>query len=235
MSDDKQYTISELAAHTGTTPRTIRYYTAEGLLPPPDTRGKYALYSQEHVLRLEIITKLKEAYLPLGEIRARLQPLTSEQLAHLHTELESTTAVSPSSQDQQGEANTETAADYIAHVLGQPIATQQRLNEATQLYAAPQLQAPPTQPGQAPVPSGPPQQAPAPQAPPRTGLLGRLLPRQRHSTPAYDGEQWRRIELAPGIELHIRESLTASTHKQLEQLLQTARRLFREGSAEQSE
>src|SRR5438045_3652795 len=35
-----QLTIAELAARAGVTPRTIRYYVAEGLLPPPGGRGQ---------------------------------------------------------------------------------------------------------------------------------------------------------------------------------------------------
>lgn len=64
--------IAELAQRAGVTPRTIRYYVAEGLLPPPGGRGQRRSYGQEHVRRLDTIRRLKAAYLPLQEIRRRL-------------------------------------------------------------------------------------------------------------------------------------------------------------------
>ena len=59
MSEEATYTIGELAERAGVTPRTIRYYTAEGLLPRPDTRGQYARYRADQLFwlypdRLEI-------------------------------------------------------------------------------------------------------------------------------------------------------------------------------------
>src|SRR5207302_2865395 len=74
------FTISELAEAGGATPRTVRYYTAEGLLPPPDARGRFALYSEEHLDRLRLIVRLKEAYLPLMAIRARLTALSPAEV-----------------------------------------------------------------------------------------------------------------------------------------------------------
>lgn len=64
--------IAELAERAGVTPRTVRYYVAEGLLPAPGGRGQRRAYSQEHLRRLDMIRQLKDAYLPLYEIRRRL-------------------------------------------------------------------------------------------------------------------------------------------------------------------
>src|SRR5436309_7478607 len=83
MSRKAGYTISELAEAACTTPRTIRFYTAEGLLPPPDARGRFALYSDEHLDRLRLILRLKEAYLPLSAIRERLCNLTHSEVREL--------------------------------------------------------------------------------------------------------------------------------------------------------
>jgi len=71
-ADQGRYTLAELAAASGVSPRTIRYYTAEGLLPPPSERGRYAIYSDEHLRRLQLIDRLKAAYLPLAAIREQL-------------------------------------------------------------------------------------------------------------------------------------------------------------------
>src|SRR4051812_49678630 len=83
MAEETFYTIGQLAELAGVTPRTIRYYTAEGLLPRPDARGQYALYSEEHLLRLQLIAQLKESYLPLGEIKARIENLDDAQIRAL--------------------------------------------------------------------------------------------------------------------------------------------------------
>ncbi len=69
MLFEKKFLINELAKRAKTTVRTIRYYTSEGLLPQPETDGKYAYYDENHLRRLELILRLKEAFLPLKEIR----------------------------------------------------------------------------------------------------------------------------------------------------------------------
>lgn len=83
MSRSRNYSISELAEAAGTTPRTVRFYTAEGLLPPPDARGRFARYSDEHLDRLRLIARLKEAFQPLNAIRARLEHLTHRDIREL--------------------------------------------------------------------------------------------------------------------------------------------------------
>ena len=74
MADERTPTmgIAELAERAGVTPRTIRFYVAEGLLPPPGGRGQQRSYSREHLDRLGEIRRLKASYLPLQEIRRRL-------------------------------------------------------------------------------------------------------------------------------------------------------------------
>jgi DNA-binding transcriptional MerR regulator len=72
--DEDLLSISELAETVGVSVRTIRYYIAEGLLPPPLSAGPGSHYSQMHIERLREIAELKAAFLPLKEIR-RLLPL----------------------------------------------------------------------------------------------------------------------------------------------------------------
>ena len=57
-----QLRIGEVAAQTGTTPRTIRYYEELGLLPPAEGRepGSHRLYEQADVERLGEVLRLKE-------------------------------------------------------------------------------------------------------------------------------------------------------------------------------
>lgn len=53
-----EYRIEELATVSGTTVRTLQSYRNRGLLPPPRRQGRIALYSDEHVARLELIASL---------------------------------------------------------------------------------------------------------------------------------------------------------------------------------
>jgi len=81
--NEKQWTIGELADAAGVTVRTIRYYVKEGLLPAPHTQGRYALYNDSYLKRLELIRRWKDNYLPLKEIRVRIQPLSDQEVALL--------------------------------------------------------------------------------------------------------------------------------------------------------
>ena len=83
MTKDALYTLDELAQVTGVTPRTIRYYTSEGLLPPPHARGRFALYGEAHRNRLRLIVLLKQALMPLAAMRVSLSHVTDAQIAAL--------------------------------------------------------------------------------------------------------------------------------------------------------
>lgn len=82
MASDEML-INELAKRAGVTVRTIRYYMDQGLLPPPNQKGRYAIYSNEHLERLELIRRLKAIRLPLDEIRQLLNTVSAEELAQL--------------------------------------------------------------------------------------------------------------------------------------------------------
>jgi len=75
-----QYLIGELANLTGLTVRTIRYYMDEGLLPPPQAQGRYAYFKENYLSRLKLIQRLKDAYLPLKEIKRILDPLSDDEI-----------------------------------------------------------------------------------------------------------------------------------------------------------
>jgi MerR family transcriptional regulator/heat shock protein HspR len=54
----KGYTISAVADHYGVHQQTLRLYEREGLLKPSRSDGNVRLYSDEDIVRLEIILKL---------------------------------------------------------------------------------------------------------------------------------------------------------------------------------
>jgi DNA-binding transcriptional MerR regulator len=64
-----EYTIDELAAYTGVPSRTIRFYQARGVLPPPRKRGRIAVYDEGHADRLKAVGALQDKGLRLQAIR----------------------------------------------------------------------------------------------------------------------------------------------------------------------
>jgi DNA-binding transcriptional MerR regulator len=81
MVDDEpqsRYTASDLAARAGVSERTVRYYVAEGLLPPPAGRGRGANFGPGHLTRLRLIRAIQQAGNELETIRAYLSELGPE-------------------------------------------------------------------------------------------------------------------------------------------------------------
>ena len=108
-----EYQIHELAEKAGVSVRTIRFYIDEGVLPVPATRGRYSVYSPEYIDRLALIRVLKDAYLPLKEIRQRMNSLDWDQV-------KAALAQPPTMEAEQGHLAHEassSASDYIANLL----------------------------------------------------------------------------------------------------------------------
>lgn len=178
-------TIQELARKARVTPRTIRYYVEQGVLPPPG-RGRPADYTAEHVRRLALIRRLKEQYLPLEEIRDTMQRLTLDEVDELLAR----------SKEMRGDSSKlESASDYIAGVLGQTAVREEMKRNAPPLPAA--MPAPAFSPFYAqPAPANSPGRAKS-SASSSTDDWHDPLPAQVEQISA-----WQRITVAPGIELH---------------------------------
>lgn len=67
--DGETLTLDEIADTTGVSPRTIRYYQSEGVLPRPHRSGRDARYTAEHVERLQLVAELQARGLKLGAIK----------------------------------------------------------------------------------------------------------------------------------------------------------------------
>jgi DNA-binding transcriptional MerR regulator len=83
MASDELFKLADLAEIAGVTPRTVRYYIAQGLLPSPGRLGPGTRYGAEHLARLRLIKKLQDQHLPLADIRHRLDTLSDEELTEL--------------------------------------------------------------------------------------------------------------------------------------------------------
>lgn len=78
----EEFTIDALAARTGTTVRTIRFYSENGLLPPAERRGRLAYYGAPHRIRLELVQQLQQHGYALAAIAKVLARLPADATAH---------------------------------------------------------------------------------------------------------------------------------------------------------
>jgi DNA-binding transcriptional MerR regulator len=115
----ERYRLADLVSATGVTQRTIRFYIAEGLLPPPEGAGPAAVYTSGHHDRLLLINRLKDGYLPLREIRRRLAPMTDDEVrAELRQLAEATPAAPGGGAAMMPQQASAAAVDYLDEVLG---------------------------------------------------------------------------------------------------------------------
>lgn len=202
----KTYSIGELARKAGVSVRTIRFYIDEGLIPPPQVRGRNTLYGEEYLDRIALILRLKEAYLPLREIQQRMDGLSIEAVRELLGQQVAegvkrdasrmpNQSLKESDIQPLSEENTP-AMDYIARIL--------------------EAHTPASSPAEAQFRRS--AQSPSPATPPRP----RGFPQP---TPQFQAT-WQRILLAPGIELHVSQQTMAEKQAVIQRLVELARQLF---------
>jgi DNA-binding transcriptional MerR regulator len=105
------YPIQKLAEKAGVSVRTIRFYINEGLLAAPPVKGRYSVYNDEYLDRLELIRRLKSSFLPLKEIRDRV---TSLSWAEVKQALAQHAQQAPQRQDNE---RGKSALSYINNLL----------------------------------------------------------------------------------------------------------------------
>ena len=64
--------VAELAEAAGVGVDTVRFYQSRGLIPPPERRGRFAIYSSEHLERIRRIRSLLDSGFSLAQIRRLL-------------------------------------------------------------------------------------------------------------------------------------------------------------------
>lgn len=229
MPDHERYSLTELADLAGVTPRTIRYYLAQGLLPAVGQSGPGAKYDGRHLSLLRLIRRLQAEHLPLAEIRRQLDGLSDDDIRDL-----AGTGEQPPPSDS--------ALDYVRGLLQgstrpkppspdlrlppPPFRTSRMTEAPDAMRSAPAaaaryepLSVPEfTPPGvaDAPAPYG------TPSMPPPA-----FIPSAPESSPM-ERSQWDRIALSPDVELHIRRPLGRAQQKQVDRLIAIARELLEE-------
>jgi len=173
-----ELTIEQLAERAGVPVRTVRYYIAEGILPPAGARGKNATYGDEHLTKLLLARLLAERRVLLADIREQVSRLTLEEARDLLRREEAHDGM-------VREAKPQSAREFVSALLDQA-----RQRPAVRSVGVAQ-------------PSADYQFAPAPPS----------------ASPLPIGTSWRRLELAPGVELHIRADAEAAEASLINRIL----------------
>lgn len=190
-----EYWISELAALAGVSARTIRYYIQEGILPQPEIRGKYAVFTDEDRNRLKLIQRFKEAYLPLNRIRELLNELDDRQIVSLLEEFDqdpvsalSSLQALPVLKQPPGQPNPTLSLDKATFREGSAVEYIQQLRGKKQIH----------------------EESPS--------LYPYVFPSPADSS-LPPTEEWQRLILAPGLELHVRQPVSPRLQQWIDQIL----------------
>jgi DNA-binding transcriptional MerR regulator len=216
VSPDERFSLTELADLAGVTPRTVRYYLGQALLPAVGPSGPGSKYGATHLARLRLIRRLQAEHLPLAEIRRRLDDLDEVQIRDLIA------AEEPAPPD--------TALEYLRTVLDGSRAM--REGPASQLAAArPAMRDPGVALARRSLArrdfSAPPPATDTTRVvaePTAIAAAGEAGP----ASPSLERSQWERVALGPDVELHIRRPLTRAHQKQVDRLVTIARELLEE-------
>lgn len=201
MTDD--LTLEDLVEKSGLSIRTLRYYMQEGLLPGPDTRGKYARYSQYHIDRIELIQRFKKINLPLQQIRHLLNNMTVDEINQLLT-----------SQDRLSPF-----LDFIK--MNDEIRSPSPAPGSSALEYIHNLEAgwKQIQAVSSPIRSQSPTSILPSAIPPSNNFI-------KQSPITSSQETWRRIIIDEGIELNVKEPKNADEEAKIDKLIAYTRKLF---------
>jgi len=198
-------TLADLARLADVTPRTVRYYVAQGLLPSPGRAGPGSRYLESTLPRLRLIREMQRSHLPLAEIRTRLAGVTDDEIAGL------VAPVAPPPSD--------TAIDYIRGLLGIARPPEPLNQPAPPAGAAPAMA---SRGMHAAEPAPLPTRAPSAMHPAVTAAPFDSQPE------TVERSQWDRIALTPDIELQIRRPLGRLEQRRVERLITIARQVLKE-------
>jgi DNA-binding transcriptional MerR regulator len=202
------FDLNELSAAASVTPRTVRYYVQQGLLPSPGTRGPGTRYERAHLDRLQLIRRLQRQHLPLAEIRLRLDALDDDGVREALATVADLPEPSPRS----------SALAYVRELLSRhaPYASVQQTPAPIAQHTAARPEAPSAKVARTLSGIFKAHLADA-------GTLSAPLQQSRTTR-----STWDRIPLAPDVELHIRRPLSREQNRQVERLIEAARDLFAE-------
>lgn len=211
--DTATLTLAEFAELADVTPRTVRYYVQQSLLPSPGS-GPKARYGRQHLTRIRLIKQLQKHDVPLSKIRSVLESLDDagvEQLLDARTAAPDQFGLAAGPAGRSASSLAAPAVDYIRGVL----------EGRSGLPAPPASFAslPLSRQAQRHVAHGLAESGPAPPPAPTTPAT---------TPPNKARSQWERLPLSPDVELHIRRPLSRHQIKQVDRLIHLATKLFEE-------
>lgn len=72
--------LEDVAARAGVTPRLVRAWVADGVLPKPELRGRMTTYDDDFQERLAVVVALRRSGLRLEAIRRKMTSMTRDEL-----------------------------------------------------------------------------------------------------------------------------------------------------------
>jgi DNA-binding transcriptional MerR regulator len=222
--DEERYGVGELADEAGVSVRTVRYYIAEGLLPPSVTAGARSYYTRDHLDRLKVIGQLKNAFLPLREIRRQLATFDDETIRLIaddvvveHDEMHEPEIHAIAESPDLGAPPWEHGFIYGREDI--------RPSPPARSRRPPGPSRPPGPPSSASsyiarVLGGSPPHPPAPPSPPMP--MAPPVP----LTPSHDETAWRRVRISDDAELLIRDGAYRRRRDKIDWLVDWARKVL---------
>ena len=185
--------------------RTIRYYVVAGLLEPPtERRGRIGLFSFRHLLQVLAIKKLQAEYLPLRKIQEVIRPLDDAKLMELLLKsgeypVAGTEGMRLAHPSYRMRRMAQADRDSVAENVSRTMRVEKMLKESS-LAREPGISTERFAPhGRAALPPSHPEA-------------------ETQASPS--GEEWARVTLADGIEVHIRtDSAAAAGREERENLV----------------
>jgi DNA-binding transcriptional MerR regulator len=215
----ERLTLSELTAAADVSVRTVRYYIAEGLLPPPEGSGPGSSYTRGHLDRLRLIQRLKEAYLPLKEIRRRLSGLGDDEVRNLLAADDSRTVpATPPTAEMRYAESLAGGRDYLALLESRE---QYRTEPMALQFSAAAVPVAAAQTESAPGPE------PARSRGPRAAVTQARTSPEREEPVASSGTGlWHRVPLGDEAELVISDQVYGRHRDRIDWLVRWARKVF---------
>jgi DNA-binding transcriptional MerR regulator len=217
------YSLADLARLADVTPRTIRYYVAQGLLPSPDAAGPATRYSEGHLARLRLIRRMQRDHLPLAEIRERLERMSDEEVVMALAAMGTVPASQPAQMDADG------TVGYIRTLMEQARIEPNVHPAPEPPVIRPSASMSPPAPRMAALRSSPAAWVDEwSDAPAASAQAVREAPVESPQQQRPTRTTWERLVITPDIEIHVRRPLRPLDNKRADHLERYARELFQD-------
>lgn len=171
--------------------RTVRYYQSEGLIETPtEKKGPASIYNYSHLLSLIAIKRLQSQDLPIRKIRRIIRGMSEPELENL---IEETPTLSSAPSEARSEAR-----QYLDQI-SRSAEWEPRDLESDSESSSPRMSKPPARFFESDKDF---------EIKPLADMISPLLYRSSMNTMSAlpeEGENWKKFEIIPGIELHVRE------------------------------